>query len=307
MEIDVIKGAAPASVDGVAALQIDPHRFHERFDRQPFLVRHRLTEHPLFALPRLIELSRALPEGLVEYNAGDVPVSLDPARTPRTGLSIEETIRRIEECRSWMVFKNVERDPEYRALLDTCLDQVREHSEPGWPGMGRREGFIFVSSPGSVTPYHMDPEHNFLLQIRGQKQVSLFDGEDRALLSERELEKFYANGHRNLVFDDANQQKAQVFTLTPGDGLYFPVTWPHWVKNGPQVSISFSITFRTTSSDRREVLYRVNERLRRVGIRLPPVGQSDLIDGAKYRAFRTLSRAHHLLGGRRVSDVRSYR
>ena len=153
----------------------------------------------------------------------------------------------------------------------------------------------------------MDPEHNFLLQIRGQKQVSLFDGEDRALLSERELEKFYANGHRNLVFDDANQQKAQVFTLTPGDGLYFPVTWPHRVTNGPQVSISFSITFRTTSSDRREVLYRVNERLRRVGIRLPPVGQSDLIDGAKYRAFRTLSRAHHLLGGRRVSDVRSYR
>ena len=115
----------------------------------------------------------------------------------------------------------------------------------------------------------MDPEHNFLLQIRGQKQVSLFDGEDR-------------------------------------DGLYFPVTWPHRATNGPQVSISFSITFRTTSSDRREVLYRVNERLRRVGIRLPPVGQSDLIDGAKYRAFRTLSRAHHLLGGRRVGAVRSY-
>jgi hypothetical protein len=43
--------------------------------------------------------------------------------------SIDETIRRIEECRSWMVFKNVERDPAYRALLDTCLDQAREHSE----------------------------------------------------------------------------------------------------------------------------------------------------------------------------------
>jgi hypothetical protein len=287
-------------------LQIDPQRFQERFDRQPFLVRHRLDDHPLFSLPRLIELARALPEDQVEYNAGDVPVSLDPTRTPRTGLSIDETIRRIEECRSWMVFKNVERDPAYRGLLDTCLDQVREHSESAWPGMGRREGFIFVSSPGSVTPYHMDPEHNFLLQVRGQKHVSLFDGEDRELLTERELEKFYARGHRNLVFADANQQKAQVFALAAGDGLYFPVTWPHWVKNGSQVSVSFSITFRTASSDRREVLYRVNERLRRVGIRLPPVGHSELVDGAKYQAFRTLARAHRLFGGRGTPAVRSY-
>lgn len=287
-----------ATTESRPLLRIDAMRFRERFDRRPFLVRHRLSDHPLFALPRLIELAQALPEDRVEYNAGDVPVSLDPARTPRTGLSIEETIRRIEECRSWMVFKNVERDPEYRALLDACLDQVREHSESIAPGMGRREGFIFVSSPDSVTPYHMDPEHNFLLQIRGRKQVSLFDGEDRALLPERELERFYARGHRNLAFDEVNQQKAQVFELTPGDGLYFPVTWPHWVKNGTEVSVSFSITFRTASSDRREILYHVNERLGRLGIRLPPVGQSGLADGTKYHAFRALARARRLLGGR---------
>jgi Cupin-like domain len=289
---------SPISTESSMPLGIDPARFRARFDRQPFIVRHRLSDHPLFALPRLIELARTLPEDRVEYNAGDVPVSLDPARTPRTGLSIDETIRRIEECRSWMVFKNVERDPDYRALLDACLDQVREHSEPIAPGMDRREGFIFVSSPDSVTPYHMDPEHNFLLQIRGRKRVSLFDGADRTVLSELELEKFYARGHRNLVFDDVKQRKAQVFELTPGDGLYFPVTWPHWVKNGSEVSVSFSITFRTASSDRREVLYHVNERLGRLGIRLPPVGRSRLADDAKYHAFRALARARRLLGGR---------
>jgi hypothetical protein len=293
-----VTGATTTPVERTSLLRIDPLRFRERFDRQPFLVQHQLPGHPLFALPRLIELSRALPGELVEYNAGDVPVSLDPTRTPRTGLSIEETIRRIEECRSWMVFKNVERDPDYQALLDACLDQVREHSESAWPGMDRREGFIFVSSPGSVTPYHMDPEHNFLLQIRGRKQVSLFDGEDRAVLSQVELEKFYARGHRNLAFDDVKQPKAQVFELTPGDGRYFPVTWPHWMKNGSEVSVSFSITFRTASSDRREVLYHVNERLGRLGIRLPPVGRSRLADDAKYRAFRALARARRLLGGR---------
>jgi hypothetical protein len=293
-------------VAGESLLQIDPASFQDHFDRRPFLIRHRLGEHPLFALGRLIELARTLPEDRVEYNAGDIPVSVDPSRTPRTGLSIEETIRRIEECRSWMVLKNVERDADYRALLDACLDQVREHSEARWPGMHLREGFIFVSSPGSVTPYHMDPEHNFLLQVRGRKRLSLFDGADRALLSERELEKFYGRGHRNLVFDDGYQAKAREFELTPGDGLHVPVTWPHWVKNGPEVSVSFSITFRTASSDRREIVYRVNNQLRRLALRPAPVGGSRLGDGAKYLAFRALSHAHRLLGGRRRSGGREY-
>jgi hypothetical protein len=299
--------AAPAlPLTGASWLQIDAASFGEHFDRRPFLIRHRLGEHPLFSLKRLLELGCALPADRVEYNAGDVPVSLDPRNTPRTGLSIEETIRRIEECRSWMVLKNVEQDPEYRALLDACLDQVQEHSESLWPGMHMREGFIFVSSPDSVTPYHMDPEHNFLLQVRGRKKISLFDGGDRDLLSERELEAFYGRGHRNLVFDAANQSKAKVFELAPGDGLYFPATWPHWVRNGPEVSVSFSITARTTSSDRREILYRVNHQLRRLKLRPRPVGDSALADGAKYLVFRTLRGAQRLLVARRPPGGRSY-
>ena len=70
--------------------------------------------------------------------------------------------------------------------------------------------------------------------------------------------------------------------------------------------MSFNITFRTTSSDRREILYRVNERMRRIGIQRPPVGQSELVDGAKYRAFRTLARPRRLLSGQRETGARSY-
>lgn len=117
------------------AMLLESAPFREHFDRHPFLVRHRLCDHPLLSLKRLVDLARALPEDRVEYNAGDVPVSLDPTRTPRTGLSIEETIRRIEERRSWMVFKNVEQDPAYRALLNDCLEgcgNTPSRSRPGW-------------------------------------------------------------------------------------------------------------------------------------------------------------------------------
>src|SRR5207247_1374578 len=136
--------------------------FRVFFNRQPFLIGHHLVDHPLFALPRLIELSRALPDKDVEYNAGEVPISIDPKVTPRTGLGIEETIRRIEERKSWMVLKYVEQDPAYRDLLLECLEEVKAHSEPLHPGMGQPQAFVFISSAGSVTPYHMDPEHNFL-------------------------------------------------------------------------------------------------------------------------------------------------
>ena len=63
-----------------------------------------------------------------------------------------------------------------------------------------REAFIFVSSPGAVTPFHIDPEWNFLLQVRGRKIIHVFPADDRSLVSEEELERFYSGGHRNLAF-----------------------------------------------------------------------------------------------------------
>ena len=89
---------------------IDPEVFAAYFDRKPFHLRHGLGDHPLFSLPRLMELARRLPEEFVEYNAGALPVGVRPQDTPRNGLSPEETVRRIAECGSWMVLKRVEQD-----------------------------------------------------------------------------------------------------------------------------------------------------------------------------------------------------
>src|SRR5687767_4054170 len=112
------KGPGLSLPYGQALLDLAASAFREHSGQRPFLVRHNLAQHELFTLPRLIELSRRLPASSVEYNAGDIPVSIDPAQTPRTGLSVEETLRRIAECRSWMVLKYVEQDPAYCDLLE---------------------------------------------------------------------------------------------------------------------------------------------------------------------------------------------
>ena len=266
-------------------LVIDDSIFREDFAKRPFRIRHRLAGHPYFSLERIAAVLPKLPADRVEYNAGDVPVNATYGSIQHNGLTPEETIRRIEERRSWMVLKNVEKDEDFGGMLEECLDEVAERSESIEPAMGVREGYVFVSSPGSVTPYHIDPEHNFLLQIRGTKTIHLFDGGDRSVLSDEELERFYTGGGRNLVFREELQKRARTYVLKPGDGLYFPVTHPHWVKNGPEPSISFSITFRTPATAARDRLYKMNAALRSIGVPFVRPGAVPALDRAKLVAF----------------------
>jgi hypothetical protein len=283
-------------------LSFDRDELRRSFDRQPFRVDHDLPGHPLFELERLVELARALPPDRVEYNAGAVPVTCDPAQTPHTGLSATETIRRIEECGSWLVLKNVERDADYRALAQGCLAPMHGLC----PDMRALELFVFISSPHAITPYHIDPELNFLLQVRGTKTLRTFPAWDRSILSELELERFYAGGPRNLQhLTPEIESRASVFELAPGQGVHIPVHAPHWVRNGPQVSVSFSVTFRTDGSQRREIAYRINHRLRRLGVRPQPVGRSPAIDALKYTLFDAARRlARGVRGtGRRFRQI----
>lgn len=277
------------SLPRATRLEINADEFRASFNRRPFLIGHRLTCHPLFELPRLVELAARLPEDCVAYNAGDVAVAEGIYRGPRTGLSVAETIRRIEDCRSWMVLKRVEADPEYKALLNECLDEVARLSEPMAPGMCKREGFIFISSPGSVTPYHLDPEYNFLLQVRGSKSVHIWNPDDRSVLSEEEIEAYWED-QKNITFRDEYEQRASVFELTPAHGLHFPVTAPHWIQNGEGVSVSFSITFQTPTNERRAIVHGMNAALRRRGWKPTPAGRSGMLDVLKYNAWRVRRR-----------------
>ncbi|MEW6126330.1 MAG: cupin-like domain-containing protein [Acidobacteriota bacterium] len=280
-------------------LEINQAEFRENFNRQSFFIRHYLTGQQLFELPRLIELAKQLPAEFVEYNTGTIPINQDPTLTPQNGLSVEETIRRIEACRSWLVLKYVETAPEYKKLLDDCLDEIKPFSEPLAPGMRKREGFIFITSPGSVTPYHIDPEYNFLLQIRGNKTMSVWNPADRAVLSEQELEQYLSGGHRNLVYKDEYQAKAKEYHLTPGMGLHVPVTAPHWVQNGDAVSVSFSITFRNPASDRRNLIYTTNAYLRKRGLNPKPFNESRWRDEIKFNSYRVVRKIKGVLGSKK--------
>ncbi|MEZ5940045.1 MAG: cupin domain-containing protein [Planctomycetaceae bacterium] len=284
----VPKASTPCSPEhaSTSLLELSPVEFEGKFTREPFLIRHHLSEHPLFEMERLMELAKSLPQRCIEYNAGTLPVNVDPEITPLNGLSAEETIERISTCKSWMVLKYVEQSPAYGELLNSCLEQIRPYSEPIAPGMTQPQAFIFLTSPGSVTPYHIDPEHNFLLQIRGAKFAHLYDGRDKTLLNDVHLERFYSDKHRNLEIEESRIPDCWKFDLQPGMGLHFPVTYPHWIQNQDDVSISFSITFRTPDLDKRRALYQINHGLRNRGWSPTAPGKNKLRDTLLYNGFR---------------------
>ena len=267
-------------------LSYERAEFERCYPDRHFRCTHNVCDDPLLSVDALLELCRRLPAESIEYNAGNLPVGIDPDKTPGNGLTPEETIARIRDNRSWLVLKYIEQDPAYRQLLQDLLGPVIEMAGNVTPGIDRLEGYIFVSSPGSVTPFHVDNEHNFLLQIRGDKTMHAWHRDDRETISEEQLEAYHSGAHRNLPHDPAVDVRRFSFLLHPGEGVFQPVTAPHWVQNGDDVSISLSVTFRSENSVREADLYRLNHRLRAIGITPAPVGAVASRDQAKYLVAR---------------------
>jgi len=273
------------------------------FDERTFdpmrvaVVSHQLMGHPLLEYGRLVALGRRLAtKNSVRWHddraSPDTPFGQAP-ETNRAQWSAEDTLERIEDARAWCSLLNVQQDPEYRALVDEVLDSVKPRIDRVDPGMCYRGGWIFITSPNAVTPFHIDHEHNFILQVRGKKTVHVWEPLDRESLSEEALELFHGVYRRDrVIWREEIERRAHAFEFEPGMGAYMPTTSPHWVKNGPGVSVTVSFTYYTDATSRRKLLHRANHLLRGRGITPSPVGAHPLRDAAKvagYRAIRTAS------------------
>ena len=263
-------------------------RFAENYPETPHLLSHALRDHPLLTLDALARLGERLPEASVEYNKGDLPVGIDPALVPVNGLSIGDTIRMVDSCQSWAVLKNIEQDADYAALLLSLLGELKPIIETKTGAMMKPQGYIFVSSPNAVTPYHFDPEHNILLQLRGTKVMTQFPAGDARFAPDETHEGYHTGGHRNLVWRDELAAGGTAWRMAAGDALFVPVMAPHHVKNGPEPSISLSITWRSDWSFAEADARAFNAVLRRIGVQPKAPGRFPAQNGGKAIAWRAM-------------------
>jgi len=269
-------------------------RFGAHYPDEPVKLAHKLLGHPLLELESIAALAQRMRPRDVEYNAADLPISVPQEDLPSNGLSIAETIRSIHDNGSWMVLKLIQQDPTYREFLHATLAELRPAITRATGEMLQLEGFIFISSPNAVTPLHFDPEYNILCQIRGSKTMHVFPAADREMATSMFRENYHSGGPRNLPWRDEFSPRGRAFALAPGDAVYVPVGSPHWVQNDGEVSISFSITWRSRWSFHEADAHAFNKRLRRLGLEPAPprpFPQSNLLKSIAHRALRKAGQA----------------
>ncbi len=207
---------------------------------------------------------------------------------------VVETIRNIGSAGCWVCLRNVEQQPEYAAFLEQLLDELRPQIERKTGPMLNLQCFLFATSPGGVAPYHFDPEHNILLQVRGSKVFTVFPAGDPACASDEAHEAYHAGGRPELPWRDEIAQHGVPFELGPGDAVYVPVMAPHFVKTGPEVSVSISITWRSSWSYAESDARCFNAMLRRFGIEPAPPGRWPQSNLAKSYGWRTVRKLRQL-------------
>ncbi len=262
------------------------------FSEKPFTLNHDLSNHPLLQLDALAAFAARLDRDKVEFNSGKLAANQDPSTVPGIHLEAAEVIRKIETAEAWLVLKNIENDPKYRRLIEENLlsaARAQGHETLAAADMLDPQGFIFVASANSVTPFHADYEQNLFVHLRGDKTMHIYDNQDRSLVSEAELET-YPGKHRNLVFDESFNSQGTPYSMQAGDGVFLPYTWPHWVETGDDFAISMAITWKTRCILARNKLLFVNAVLRKMKWPQPFPGRYPKFDGIKIAAY-TAARA----------------
>jgi hypothetical protein len=261
----------------------EPAMFRENFDTRPYGFRHTLSDHPLFSRDRLLELAREMsrvPED-VYFDTGAVEIGQRWDQVPLVDLSVETLIERIETANAWIILRRAEKFPEYARILEDCIAEIEALSGRNLkPLLKLKNAIIFINSPRRITSFHIDRECNWLLEIAGDKTVHVFDKDDREVLPEVEIERFWTIDSNAATYKPAFQDRAHTFQLVPGTGVHIPVGSPHWVQNGDHVSVSLSVNFHYQEALRANV-YRANYLLRRLGLSPQPPGRSPFADGVK--------------------------
>lgn len=267
--------------------QSDPPTFRENFNRRAFGFAHALGDHPLFDLGRLAELAKFLwgtGSGRVACQVGEYGRTNRLDERPAKPVSVVQAISKIRESGSWVLLKSAQLDPAYAELLDRCMEELQTLSgrnlrrEISW-----LDAYVFIASPGSLTPYHIDHECNFVLQIHGTKRDTLYDS---SVLTPEDIERYYMGDLSGARWREDCESRAEEHVLTPGSGVHHPTRWPHWVQNGgDDYTVMLSVLFFLRGDDREARIWQVNHALRRMGLTPSPPGKSALRDRLKELAL----------------------
>ena len=266
--------------------------FADCFDRKPFLFHHGLNRQELFQVPALLEAAERLSRrnNKSHYESGEPDKNGWFGSRPE-GKTMVDALAEIASGKNWVILKRIHEDEAYGAVLAALIPELSELSGVDMASVYYDPTMtIFVTSPGRITPYHMDGETNFLAQVQGTKHVYLYDGKDESVLRAHDLERYWTGNLPKIEYKEELPYGHWQYLLEPGNGVFNPATFPHWLQNGDEVSVSVSINFKR-KHDAAIGAHRANKYLRAMGLTPTAPGVSPGLDRVKEATFGKLYHA----------------
>jgi hypothetical protein len=263
--------------------------FDDAFPGRSLEFSHDLHLDDRLTLAAVADLADRLPRRSVIADTAAQPLLVPQGGPPRGALERPgDVIRDLHNANAWLTLLNVEDDSGMAEIMNTQLDQL----ESGMTAkqrkrvkMRKRVAFVFVSSPNSVTPVHFDIEHSLLMQVSGSKTVSVGRFESDAA-RRHEFDRYWDGAHGRI---ETLQPEEAAYTTMPGRAVYIPPGTPHWVHNGPDISLSVTLTYFTAATVRENRVESFNAILRRRHMKPREPGHSVTVDRAKVCALGALT------------------
>jgi hypothetical protein len=276
-------GAQPLGQDLKTMGQIP---FDEAFPGRPVGFIHDLHRDDRLTLASVADLADRLPRRSVIADTAAQPLLVPHGGPPRGALERPgDVIRDLRNANAWLTLLNVEDDPGMAEIMNTHLGQLESGMIAKLGNkrgkMRKRVAFVFVSSPNSVTPVHFDIEHSLLMQVSGSKTVSIGCFESDAV-RRHEFDRYWDGSHGRI---ETLPPEVAAYPLTPGRAVYIPPGTPHWVHNGPDISLSVTLTYFTAATVRENRIEDFNSHLRRWHVKTREPGLSRTADTAKLGAM----------------------
>jgi len=259
--------------------------FDDAFPARSVGFAHDLYLDDRLTLAAVADLADRLPRRSVIADTAAQPLLVPQGGPPRGALERPgDVIRDLHDANAWLTLLMVEDDPGMAEIMNNHLDQL----EAGMTAkngkrakLRKRVAFVFVSSPNSVTPVHFDIEHSLLMQVSGSKTVSI--GRWGSDADRRHEFNRYWNGSHGRIED--LPPEVATYPMTPGRAVYIPPGTPHWVHNGPEISLSVTLTYFTAATVRENRVENFNAYLRRRHMNPREPGRSATVDTAKVCAM----------------------
>jgi hypothetical protein len=264
---------------------------------RPVLFEHELHRDDRLSRAAIADLADRLPVDEVVYEQATKPLLVPSEGPPRGKLERPgDVIRTLDTADAWMGLMDAENDPAIADLTFSTLDQLQPGIMATQGKVRNRGAFFFIGSPNSTTPAHFDIEYNFLFHVEGTKTIS-FGSFESDEIRRSEVNRYWTGSHGRV--EDLPREEYS-FDLEPGLGCYIPPLMPHWVLNGPNPSISLTLSFHTAASTRNRRIEDFNSLARKLHLNPREPGGSAIVDSAKIGAIAVWAAGRRLRGAPRA-------